>query len=331
MPPFDLLRAGLRSRAGTVAELAELVMLDVEEVRGMLDELADLGYLALRGDQIVYGSPDRSVVDVVRRRAGGLVEELAEQLADLASLVEELPDLRSAWQTGEASGDMVDVEVFHGWSAVTDLWHVLIERQPLRRTDVVLPDSSRLFVADPAMQRVWHSVVSTPGNRARVLAAAADAGHPDAAERVAQELAAGVEIRLMPSPPSWFWVADDDTVALPMRWGESWPTSVMAVHSRAVAGLAHWAFDRLWESAVQVRDDRQAWDPLLKLMVAGATLEAASRGVGISDRTGRRRIAEAMEHYGVNNMLALGVAWGTRGHDGGGSPAPHRSDSTLPL
>ena len=100
---------------------------------------------------------------------------------------------------------------------MADLWHVLLERQPLRRTDVMLPDASRLHVADDGMQRVWHSVIGTPGNRARVLASADD-----------------------------------------------------------------------------------------------ATLEAASRALSISDRTGRRRIAEAVDHSGVNNMLALGAAWGAR-------------------
>lgn len=313
MSGFELLRAGMRSRAGTVAELAELVMCDPADVRVMLDDLEQQGYVALRGDHIVYGSPDRSVADVVRRQAGALGEDLIARLAELTSLVEELPDLRSAWSTGEAGHEQVEVEVFHGWSAVTDLWHVLIQKQPLRRTDVVLPDASRLFVPDPAMQQVWHAVVGAPGNRARVLATTADAVRPEAAERIGQELAAGVEIRLMPTPPSWFWVADEETVALPMRWGEAWPTSVMAVRSRAIAGMAHWVFERLWESAVLIREDKRAWDPLLKLMSNGATLEAASRGLGISDRTGRRRIAEAMEHYGVHNMLALGAAWGTRG------------------
>jgi len=34
--------------------------------------------------------------------------------------------------------------------------------------------------------------------------------------------------------------------------------------------------------------------------------------LGISERTGRRRLSDAMEHYGVNNMLALGAAWGAQ-------------------
>jgi hypothetical protein len=44
-------------------------------------------------------------------------------------------------------------------------------------------------------------------------------------------------------------------------------------------------------------------------MAQGATLEAASQALGISSRTGRRRIEAAMEHYGVSGQLALGAAW----------------------
>lgn len=308
----DLLRTGLRSRAATVADLAALVMRDPETVRAELADLAAAGYLELRGDQIVYAAPDRATAGLARRTTEALAADVARRLAELAGVLDELPALSSAWNTAERAGDLVDIEVFHGPSAVTDLWHVLIERQPLRRTDVVLPDASQLFVADPAMQRVWHDVIRTPGNRARVLARVADATDPGAAERVAQELAAGVEIRLLPEPPSWFWVADGEVVALPMAWGETWPTTVMAVRSAAVAGLAQWMFDRLWRRGVDVADDARSWDPLLRLLQTGVTLETASRTLGISERTGRRRVSDAMEHFGVNNMLALGVAWGAQ-------------------
>ena len=120
----------------------------------------------------------------------------------------------------------------------------------------------------------------------------------------------GLQLRVMDHPPGWFWVADETTVALPLTWGEAWPTSVIAVRSRAVAGMASWLFERLWERAVPVRTEAADWDPLLLLMDGGATLEAAARALGISERTGRRRVSEAMEHFGVSSMLGLGVAWG---------------------
>ena len=174
----------------------------------------------------------------------------------------------------------------------------------------MLPDASRLYVADPAMQAVWHEAGRGEGNRIRVIASIADGVHPEAQQRVGEELAGGLQLRLMEQPPSWFWVTDEETVALPLVWGETWPTSVIAVRSRAVAGLAGWLFDRLWERAVPARAESAAWDQLLTLMEGGATLEAASRALGISDRTGRRRVSEAMDHYGVSSMLALGAAWG---------------------
>lgn len=308
----DLLGTGLRSRAGTVAELAALVMRDPAQVREELAALAEAGYLELRGDQIVYAAPDQATAGLVRRATESLAADVRQRLAELAGTLDQLPALSSAWNAADRAGDLVHVEVFHGPSAVTDLWHLLIERQPLRRTDVMLPDASPLFVADPAMQKVWHDVIRTPGNRARVLAKVADATHPAAAERVGQELAAGVEIRLLPQPPSWFWVADEEMVALPLAWGETWPTSVMAVRSPVVAGLAQWMFDRLWRRAVDVMDDARSWDPLLRLVWTGVTVETAARMLGISERTGRRRVSDAMEHYGVNNMLALGAAWGAQ-------------------
>jgi len=48
-------------------------------------------------------------------------------------------------------------------------------------------------------------------------------------------------------------------------------------------------------------------------MRQGVTLDAASRRLGINPRTGRRRIAAAMEQYGVSTLFALGAAWAADG------------------
>jgi len=307
---FELLRVGLRSRAGTVAELAALAVRDEEQARRELRWLAAQGFVELRGDHVGYTAPEEVVADVVRRRAGDLGADLLRQLADLTEVVGRLPELTRDWDLGGVGGGELDVEVFHGPEAVVDLWHLRQGRSPARRTDVVLPDASRLYVADPAMQAVWHEAGRGEGHRIRVIASIADGVHPEAQQRVTEELEGGLQLRLMERPPSWFWVTDEETVALPLTWGEAWPTSVIAIRSRAVAGLAGWLFDRLWEGAVPARSVTAAWDALLTLMYGGATLEAASRALGISERTGRRRLAEAMDHYGVDSMLALGVLWG---------------------
>lgn len=307
---LDVLRVGLRSRAGTPAELAGLAVRDEGQVRRDLAWLETEGFVSLRGDRIVYSAPEEVVADVVRRRAGDLGAEMLRHLADLAEVVGQLPALARDWDTGGSGSKDLDVEVFHGPEAVVDLWHLRQGRTPARRTDVVLPDASRLYVADPAMQAVWHEAGRGEGHRIRVIASIADAVHPEAQQRVTDELEGGLQLRLMERPPSWFWVTDEETVALPLVWGEAWPTSVIAVRNRALAGLAGWLFERLWERAVPARSVTASWDALLTLMEGGATLEAASRALGISERTGRRRLSEAMDHYGADSMLALGVRWG---------------------
>ncbi|WP_122818550.1 hypothetical protein [Nocardioides pantholopis] len=309
-PPFELLRIALRSRAATVAELAGLALRSEPEVRADLVELAGEGLLVLDGDRIRYRAPAEGVAEAVRHRVEDLGAEMDRRLAALAALVDQVPGLAREWSTGAELLQPLDVEIFHGPEAVVDLWHLRQGREPSRRTDVMLPDASRLYVADPDMQQVWHDAIRGEGRHARVLAALEDATHPEAQERIAQELAGGVQIRLMAAPPSWFWITDASTVALPLVWGERWPTSVMAVRSHVVADLAGWLFERLWEQAVPVDVESDGWDSLLVLMRGGATLEAASRLLGISERTGRRRLAAAMEHYGAASMLALGVAWG---------------------
>lgn len=311
-PVFELLATGLRSRADTVPALAALAMREPESVRADLVVLQQRGYVELDGDRIHYGTPPAALAADVRRQAEDLLEGLRHLVGGLADTAGELPMLVRAWSIGEVGEHAVaDIELFHGESAVTDLWHQLLGRHPLRRTDIVLPDASPLFVADPAMQHTWHQVIGADGNRARVIGSIADVTHPGAQDRIEQELGAGLQIRAVHHPPSWFWVAaDDDVVALPLEWGEAWPTTVAAVHSRAVAGLASWAFERLWEQSVAVRGEQATWDPLIQMMCNGATLEAAARTLGISERTGRRRIADAMEHYGAPNLVALGVAWG---------------------
>lgn len=307
---LELLGVGLRSRAATVAELAALAVRDEEGVRRDLEWLDAEGFVDLRGDRIGYTPPEEVVADVVRRRAGDLGAEMLRHLADLAEVVGQLPALAREWDTGTDDPHLLDIEVFHGPEAVVDLWHLRQSREPIRRTDVVLPDASRLYVADPAMQQVWHEASRDEGSSARVIASIGDAVHPLAQQRLTEELDAGVQIRLLPDPPGWFWITDETTVALPMTWGEAWPTSVVAVRGRAVASMASWLFERLWERAVPARSESADWDSLLMLMERGATLEAASRALGISERTGRRRVSEAMDHFGVSSTLALGVAWG---------------------
>ena len=96
---------------------------------------------------------------------------------------------------------------------------------------------------------------------------------------------------------------------MPFEWGEPRPTSVVSVRNAALAGMISAYFASLWRSAAPSAPAARSWTPLLDLMRKGMTLDTASRTVGVNPRTGRRRIAQAMGHYGVSTLFALGVAW----------------------
>lgn len=303
--PTALLSTALRSRAASVSELAALAVHDEPTVREALAQLQAEGFLSVDGDDISYRTPENAVADRVRREA----DNLQRRIDELAALVGRLPSLVRDRDFGEAGNPTFETEVFHGPEAVVDLWHRRQSREPSRRTDVVLPSAARLYQADPEMQRVWHEASSAQGAGARVIGSVEDVGNPIMATRIAQELAGGVQLRMIADPPSWFWITDDTTVAVPLDWGEAWPTTVMAITSPSIAGMARWIFDRLWDQALPIGAQESGWDPVLRLMSTGATMQQASTALGISHRTGRRRLAEAMSHFGVGSMFALGAAW----------------------
>lgn len=83
----------------------------------------------------------------------------------------------------------------------------------------------------------------------------------------------------------------------------------LGLQSAALGAMALSYFESLWQRADPAEGVETAWSPLQTLMRQGVTLDTASRRLGINPRTGRRRVAAAMEHYGVSTLFALGVAW----------------------
>lgn len=304
-PNFETLSTALTSRAATVQQLARLTLTTEDEVRAELEELDSLGYLELSGERISYRSPELVIAERAEellRRTSTLVER---QLQETEDLIRTAPRLLASWNEGSRRAEDSRTEALHGAFAPTDLWLQLVARRRILSIDGILPDASRILAADRPAQRVWREAIVDRGIRVRTILASSDV----AAAAIDADAAAGAEFRMVPRPPSWLWIADDETVGLPFRWGDAWPTSVFATTDPAVVTLARWLYDRLWFEAAPVAADAKSWDPILALMSRGDTLESASYTLGISSRTGRRRIAAALDHFDVDGLFALGVAW----------------------
>lgn len=310
MEDKELLELIYRSRPATVAELAVTAHADEGETADGVARLALGGAVSVRDGVIAYSTPAMWTANVVEREVRELRQAADAAASRIETLVEGLPALLRHWAVGEASGDFVPVFVRHGPKAAEDLWYD-IAREESDTAWAVLPDLGRYLQTDPARAGRFAEVFA--GRRSvRALLPRSMAGDARLVAIAESYAAVGVEFRLLDNLPSWFWI-DGEVVALPIEWGEGWPSSVVGVRSASLAELGRCLFRELWDRAEPIGGVEQPWAPLLLLMKQGVTLDAASRRLGINPRTGRRRIAAAMEQYGVSTLFALGVAWAADG------------------
>lgn len=305
-----LLELIYRSRPETVAELAITAHADEGEAADAVARLARGGAVSVRDGTITYATPALWTAEVVEREVRAMRQTADEAASRIEALVADLPALLRHWAVGEASGDLVPVFVRHGPQAAEDLWYD-IAREQSETAWSVLPDLGRYLQTDPARASRFAEMFAGKRSVRALLprSMAEDARLVAIAERYA---AVGVEFRLLDDLPSWFWI-DGEVLALPIEWGEGWPSSVVGVRNASLAELGRSLFRELWRHGEPIGGVEQPWAPLLVLMKQGVTLDAASRRLGINPRTGRRRIAAAMEQYGVSTLFALGVAWAADG------------------
>lgn len=119
----------------------------------------------------------------------------------------------------------------------------------------------------------------------------------------------GVRFRRSRNSPSWLYVDEGSIVGVPILWGSPAPTRMLAVRTPPVVAAMALVFDELWHAADPWEEPEHAWMPILGLMSQGLTDDAIAQRLGLTDRTVRRRIAEAMNELGVTSRFALGMAW----------------------
>lgn len=315
---IPLLDAALRSRPESPAALAELSGQPEAELRAALDALEGLGFLSVTNEVITYRRPEAAAASLTESLVGQVQRQVSGVLEGTQRALSAVPGLVQAWAEGTSAAPNLQVDIAHGPWAPADMWRLQFTRRVPAITDVCMPDTSALFSPQSEYQASFWAARAGHKVDVRLLMSLADATNPAGYERVQGELASGVQIRMHPNPPSFFWITDHDTVGLPLTWGEAWPTSVVAIQSPTLAAVLTWVYDRVWNEAVSVEslmrtlsgeDEIHPWDGMLRLMNQGMTMDAASSALGIAPRTGRRRVADAMAHFGASSHFALGAAW----------------------
>jgi hypothetical protein len=293
---LELLALGLRNRAGSVEQLAAYAAQPVPVVLESLAALEAWGYVSVRGDFITYRDPDHAAADQTRSQLAELGTMVTDRIGQVASVLETLPRLLQLWSTSspEPRG-VIRADAFFGADCLDQLWRSEKSFHRPARVDLILTDTA-------AVERPAAAPDLFLGEQHTRVLAPAPVQHGQYGED-------RVETRLLSPLPTWLLIIRDDVVAMPLTWGEPHLTAVMAVHDASVVTLAEWMFERLWNSAVPASHETPTWDSLMRLLAQGATIDSASRSLGISTRTGRRRLSDAMDYFGVDNPVALGVAW----------------------
>lgn len=305
-----LLARALRDRPHTVNELAALWGGSHERFTELLTQLQAAEHLSIADDVISYHRPENTVADRAHDTLREMSANIARALEEIQQSFEALPDLIHAWDEGSSEEYRPHIDVISGDTAPADIWRLQANRKLPKTADICMPDVTPMFAYRDAYSHAhWNADAPQP-TRVRFLISAKDAVREEGRERILGEIAAGVDLRVHPDPPSYFWITDD-IVGVPSEWGESWPDKVIAMRSRPLAAALTEVFEKAWfESVPYQRQDDQPWDSMLNMMSRGLTVEDAAYACGLTPRTGRRRVAEAMEHYGASSQFTLGLAWG---------------------
>ncbi|PTR21195.1 hypothetical protein C8K36_11625 [Rhodococcus sp. OK519] len=332
----EFLDIALRRRIETIAELAEATGRSVEATEQEVSRLSELGFLSLADGVITYRRPDATIADVTHQILTGLSHDLDSSIAKTQGILRTLPKLLQAWQHGNTDAHDLPIDVMHGPFAAPDMYRLQAARAKPRASYSCLPDTRPLFeVLRAANYGSYWEDNAAPGHDIRMIVSAADANSELGRSQITYEIDAGSQVRMHPNPPSFFWILDQTSVGIPFTWGEAWPSSVMSIQSPTLAATMTWIYERIWEEAVPVTGHNHSWenpwDPILRLMNSGMTMESASTALGLTARTGRRRVADAMRHYGVSSQFSLGAAWSaSREHAvGAASLNPTRHPSAI--
>lgn len=279
--------------------------------------LEDSGFVRRSGGRLEYESPYAVFMALGEARARTLLAENARTVA----LMEALPGLIRAWDlsTADPEGEHpLAVSMVHARPDSWEEWFGHAERERPQRPSLVAPDADVLRVALSSghLLRV-HERLSGDA-RFRVLVPGDPmwgrgvTGVEDIDGLVEEARDAGVEFRRSERITSWMYADPPSLAALPVWWGSPAPANTIAIRTPPVVAAIGLLFDELWAGSQAWLADDEPWADVLRLLAQGLTDDAVAHSLGITTRTVRRRVAEAMAELGATSRFTLGMAWRRR-------------------
>ncbi|MFF2777520.1 LuxR C-terminal-related transcriptional regulator [Streptomyces sp. NPDC058052] len=305
-------RGMLADPSGGIAELSTRLGLTETQVRGGLDQLADLGLLKPSRDSpgaLRAVRPELGLEVLLRRQEQELArqqQELEQSRAAAAQVVSEFAELRPNTEVDGA-------ERLVGMDAIQDRLEQLAHGLT-RECLAILPGGA---LSEGSME------ASRPLDR-RALARGIEmcSVYQDSARNDPATLAyarwlteQGGQVRTSPLLPPRLLVFDRTVAVVPIDPDNS-RTGALCTRAPGIVASLVTLFEQTWEAAVPLGADRpRATDTrptapeleLLRLLASGMTDEAASKRLGVSLRTVRRQMAALMERLHATSRFEAGL------------------------
>lgn len=301
---------------GSAADVACELGLRPVVVREALAALVELGLATTSGARPVRytaAAPDSALEALVRQRE--------TQLHDVRRQAQQLMRSYSAGSRFARPDELVETVL--GRDAVHRRWQELqrgaraeirvLDRPPYSGS----PDGGR-----DSNQAAHDRLVS--GVRYRVVYDRTVLALPGIAAELRTALAAGEQSKVAENVPMKMGVFDDAYAIVPLlRAGDTSVTGSYVVAASPLLDALVALFESVWDRAVPLRsahhvpgDDRELTDEERDVLIAlasGATDAAASRALGLSERTVQRYITRLMQRLGVTTRFQLAMEAVRRG------------------
>ncbi|MFI7544728.1 LuxR C-terminal-related transcriptional regulator [Actinoplanes sp. NPDC049599] len=299
----------------------------VPEAAALLDQLVDLS-LVRRNEEsgrfYVPTTPLMAMQQIIQRERAALdarrrsLNESYDMLADfMADLPEDLDAPTAAPAPDRSpSGAYATAERIEGVTAVRERLQELADQS---RQEVLsfAPPARDSGAARRASRRPDQEVLAR-GVITRTLYLDTIVSEPQALAYARELIAAGGQVRLVPTLPIRLIIVDHVVAAIPIDPSDG-SVGALILHDASTVSAMEALFEAYWRDGRPVpgtatADEASATDiAILRLLATGAKDEAVARQLGVSVRTVRRAIATMMGRLNAESRFELAVRAAARG------------------
>lgn len=315
-------REMLRLPEAGVAELADSLGVAPDEVRARLDELAGLSLVEPDGPHTRSGRflalpPEVAVEVLIAReedRIASLQRELEASREHVGDLVDAFVESRSL---GADAGAVEQIDV----PSVVRSRLFQLSREACATACTIIPGEAFSASATQSSQRLDLELLAR-GVGVRIIVSEVSTSSEHWSRYLRVVSGQGALVRVHPAPPMLLVVIDSEVSVVP---NEERRGGALLLRGRSLSAPSVALFEEVWSAAAPLSGSGPGLEPdgpelsearvrqVISLLAQGHKDEAISRRMGVSVRTVRRMVSQAVDHLQAQSRFQAGVVAAQRG------------------